>query len=72
MAASENTDDDDAMAFLPQCGKIDNFLPIRFYVKSILVNFLVHNFAHLRILECPKLDLGDFEYLPNFHRSKML
>ena len=44
----------------PQCGKMTNFLPLRFYVKSFFDDFKVSKTAILTILEALNVDFGKF------------
>ena len=48
------------IAKFPQCGKMTNFLPLRFYVKSFLDVFRGSKTAILTILEALNVDFGKF------------
>ena len=55
---------------MAQCTNLAIFLPLRFYVKSIIAIYIL-KIAILTILEAPKFEFGQFEpsNLAHIHRN---
>ena len=51
------------MAYTTQCGNLANFLPLRFYVKSVLAAFKRSKTAVLNILEALNFDISEITHL---------